>query len=212
MGKQAVVVLTPPHYVRGDGKEGIWFGRLVRGVLLWTGMAASGAGCVSPLIVAGDANGGSDLRDFAAHAVEELGVSPGHVVLAFNGEGKDDKNTRGDARAAMRLLAEDSRFEEVEELIVVTCWYHTLRAGLAFEIARQDLFPNGRTLSIRTKSVWEKMPRPHALMGVSLPRPLGIALALVNEARGWVDYTFGRPQKTRGGDDVGKPDFTEQAA
>ena len=93
--REIVVVFTPPHYkVQGIAK--IWMGRIDRAIDV-----ARQKHC--PLIVAGDANGGQDIDQFIIRA-KRSGV--GAVLRAFNGHELEFKNTRGDARAIARVMAE----------------------------------------------------------------------------------------------------------
>ncbi len=174
--RQIVVMFTPPHY-KVHGVPQIWYGRVDKAVDV-----AVAKHC--PMIVAGDANGGKDLDRFFIRA-RRLGV--GAVLRAFNGDDVMLKNTRGDARAIARVMAEVPALALVERVVIVTCWYHVPRAWIAL---RQEL--GNSKVKITCAPVWTKLWH-----GVK---------ALPNEVCGCIDYLRRRPQSSRG-EPIGKPDF-----
>lgn len=170
---RAIVQFTPPH------NGGIWYGRCDHAVELQLELGGK-------LVLAGDANGGSDLELFRLRAIE-LGVDEDNIILAFNGHDKSLKNTRGDARASASKITD---LDNIDEVIVVTCWYHAPRALIALDIELQTL---GLTkISVRTSVVEPNIEVTDEI--------------LANEMRGCCDYLLGRPQVTRG-EVIGKPDF-----
>ncbi|MFH1611553.1 MAG: ElyC/SanA/YdcF family protein [Patescibacteria group bacterium] len=173
---EIVVMFTPPHYkVQGVAK--IWMGRIDRAIDV-----AIQKHC--PLIVAGDANGGQDLDTFVIRAHRSCVPA---VIRAFNGDDRSLKNTRGDARAIVRVMSEIPAMAYVDQITIVTCWYHMLRCWIAL---RQAL--GNRRVRIACAPVWTKFWH-----GVTV---------LPNELRGCLDYLFGRSQKSRG-KPIGKPDL-----
>ncbi len=170
---RAIVMFTPPREAE------IWYGRCDHAVELQREFGGM-------LILAGDANGGSDLELFRARAIE-LGVNEDNIVIAFNGHDRSLKNTRGDARASATKIVE---LEGIDEVIVVTCWYHAPRALIALDIELQALGLVG--VSVRTSVVEPNIEVTDEI--------------LANEMRGCCDYLMGRPQVTRG-EVIGKPDF-----
>ena len=174
--REIVVVFTPPHYkVQGIAK--IWMGRIDRAIDV-----ARQKHC--PLIVAGDANGWQDIDQFIIRA-KRSGV--GAVLRAFNGHELEFKNTRGDARAIARVMAEVPAMVYIDQITVVTCWYHAPRCLIAM---RQAL--GNRQVRIVCSVVWTKL-----WDGIKV---------LPNELRGCLDYMSGRSQKSRG-KPIGKPDL-----
>lgn len=174
--REIVVMFTPPHY-KVHGVPKIWMGRIDRAIDV-----AVSKHC--PLIVAGDANGGQDIDQFIIRA-KRFGV--GAVLRAFNGHDRALKNTRGDARAIVRVMAEVPALANIDRITIVTCWYHAPRCLIALE---QEL--GDRRISVRVSPVWTKFW--HGLR------------VLPNELRGCWDYLRGNSQQTRGSH-IGKPDL-----
>lgn len=149
-------------------------------------------GC--PIIFAGDANGGSDLRQ-AAELARAAGVQV--VIEAYNGTDPAWKNTRGDARAAARVLDEDSRLAAVDHVQVVSDAYHVPRGHLAMRRALDARFGETREIRLSVAATWRR-----SLHGIRV---------LPGELRGALDYAAGNPQRSRG-KPIGKPDLTAQHA
>ncbi|MDP2631646.1 MAG: YdcF family protein [Candidatus Uhrbacteria bacterium] len=183
----AVVVLGTPRYNDAFGVEKIWFGRLHRGIEL-----ACYYGCA--LVVVGDANGGEDNQEFARVA-REHGVA--EVIISKNGDRREDKTTRGDARASYRAFRDDPKLAGVKQAIYVTCWYHIPRTRLALWRARSEV--NGaRNVRWAPSAVWRKLR-----YGV-----LRLLDFRAGELRGCLDYILDRPQTSRG-EPLGKPDHKQ---
>ena len=171
--KSVLIVPAAPHYADQFGVRRIWHGRICKAIALahHTDQA---------IIVVGDANGGHDVRTFAALA-RTAGIE--QVFEAFNDPGS--KNTRGDMAATARLITSDPIFGDLETITIVSCWYHLPRCAIAL---RQEL---GMNISIRLAPVFGQSP-PNGLW---------------NELRGCWDYLRQSSQTTRGGH-IGKPDVT----
>lgn len=140
MSHQVIVVPAAPHYKNAVGNEEIWYGRIFKGIMLARDLQA-------PLVIVGDGNGGSDVEAFATIAVQ----ANVQVHCELNGVDKRDKNTRGDMRAAARVIACEE-FAQVSEVVLVTCWYHVPRCGIELRNALRERLPD-RTLVIRSAPV-----------------------------------------------------------
>lgn len=188
MHTRVIVVPAAPHYRGPDGEPRFWPGRVQKGIEL-----ALRHDC--PVIFAGDANGGSDLRR-SANLAREAGVPEAHIFEAFNGHEKRWKNTRGDALVSAKMVSFEGPFEGVEEVIVVTCWYHMPR----FQVALRQMFRRMTCTPPRFRSapVWANMVHgTHRLLS-----PYG-------ELRGIWDYVRNNPQTSRGQwAHEGKPGFS----
>lgn len=177
MSKIAVVMFTPPRT-----EDGVWYGRCDEAVKI-----AERTGGI--LILAGDANGGSDLIKFEERALKR-GIPSDRIVRAFNGHDPLWKNTRGDARASAEKISKLEVLAGVDEVIVVTCWYHMPRALIAIRLALE-------AIDIYVDLIGQVMVEPNIEVTDQM---------LANEAHGCADYLAGKPQKTRGGH-IGKPDL-----
>lgn len=188
MHTRVIVVPAAPHYRGPDGEPRFWPGRVEKGIEL-----ALRHDC--PVIFAGDANGGSDLRR-SADLAREAGVPEAHIFEAFNGHDKRWKNTRGDAKVSAELILMGGKLADIEEVIVVTCWYHTPRFHVALRQVLDQMTCNRPRL--RWAPVWA-----HAVHGLHrLLSPSG-------ELRGIWDYVRNNPQTSRGQwAHEGKPGFT----
>lgn len=184
--RTVIIVPAAPHYPNCHGKEQVWFGRIFRAIQLARDLDA-------PLIIVGDANGGSDVELFA-----KLGLSSGvRVYTELNGVAKELKNTRGDMRAAARVLRDCNDLHSVNELVLVTCWYHCLRSTIELRNAVFDTLPD-RRYSYRVVPVWDKFV--HGIYRLFHP---------TGELRGVVDALLARPHVMRGDlANRGKPDMT----
>jgi hypothetical protein len=181
----AILVPAAPHYANVRGNEQIWFGRIFAAIKLARDLNV-------PLIIVGDANGGADNAQFEALAA----ASGVEVYVEQNGSAKEYKNTRGDMRAAARALRDQSTLHAIDEIILVTCWYHCLRAHVELHRALLDVLPE-RDVRQRVEPVWDKFL--HGLW--RLLRPDG-------EIRGIIDALRNRPHTVRGQlSHSGKPDF-----
>jgi len=188
MHRLAIVVPAAPHYRDEQGQEYFWPGRVQRGIEL-----ALKYNC--PLIFAGDANGGSDL-DHSIDLAHKAGVRV--TVRAFNGTQKNLKNTRGDARITSSMIRDLPELAHVEQLIVVTCWYHVPRAWIAYVQEIKVVNPE-RQINVYADAIWHR-----AAEG------LRRLLSPTGELRGCLDYLRHRPQISRGWQaDAGKPDFVK---
>lgn len=184
--RTVIIVPAAPHYPNRQGKEQVWFGRIFRGIQLARDLDAS-------LVIVGDANGGSDVTLFANLAI----ASGVRVHTELNGTAKELKNTRGDMRAAARVLRDCSDLRNVNELILVTCWYHCLRSTIELRNAIFDTLSD-RRYSYRVVPVWEKFA--HGIYRLFHP---------TGELRGVIDALLARPHTTRGDlANRGKPDMT----
>lgn len=180
--KIAVIMLTPPH------QEEIWYGRCDQAIEV-----AKRTGGI--LILAGDSNNGSDLDKFEARALK-AGLPKSRIKRAFNGHDQLWKNTRGDARASAKVIAE---LEDVDQVIVVTCWYHLPRAMIAMRQTLAARLPE-RYIRLRTSAVWQNIWFGLTML-VFRDRKTG---RWIGELRGAFDYLTGNPQQAPS-EPVGKP-------
>ncbi|MBP9827938.1 YdcF family protein [Patescibacteria group bacterium] len=184
VSRKVIVVPAAPHYKNAAGNEEIWYGRLFKGIMLARYHDA-------PLVVVGDGNGGWDVAEFAALAR----AANVQVRCEVNGVDKRDKNTRGDMRAAAHVIAREE-FGQVNEVVLVTCWYHVPRCGIELRNALRERLPD-RTLAITPAPVLA-----HFLHG------LHRLFHHHGELRGAWDAYLRRPHLSRGQfSHLGKPDL-----
>lgn len=176
MNRDVVVVMfTGPHY---GGT--IHFGRIDKAI-----DAAKKRHC--PLMICGDGNRGFDLEVFRERA-RARGLR--QIILSYDKRA----NTRGDAAGAAKKI---SCMPGVHDVLVVTDWYHMLRAceALRMELETQESIPG--VTSIHTHSVFQ-----HFIEG---------CLRLPGELRGFYDYRLKRTQRSWGSHGSrGKPAFQNQ--
>jgi hypothetical protein len=99
-------------------------------------------------------------------------------------------------RAVARVLRDRNDLRNVNELVLVTCWYHCLRSTIELRNAVFDTLPN-RRYSYRVVPVWKKFT--HGIY--RLVHPAG-------ELRGALDAFLARPHMARGDfASCGKPDM-----
>lgn len=171
---KAIIMLTPPRIQHADGTESVWFGRIDKAISL-----AKQFDC--PLIICGDGTPDqSDLDTFVARA-EQAGVE--RIVRAWN---EGDQHTRGDMRAAARALHTLPDLQAVEELHIVTCWYHQIRSIAALHVEVRGIRVH-RRLRFIPAPVWANW-----LEGVKRLTNLRRG-----ELRGTWDYLQERPQTSR---------------
>lgn len=163
----AVVMFCGPHY---DGC--LDFGRFTEA--LWL---AQHYQC--HLLLCGDGNSGRDLAVFSERARKTIPECLVHVCYDARA------CTRSDAQAAAQALTTESFGMQVEELYLVTDWYHMPRAHA--ELAKAL---DGTSFLLHRTPVWQRLRE-----GLS---------RLPHEFRGWLDCVADKPHHSRGAP-YGKP-------
>ena len=182
----AVIVPAGPHYKNAADQEQVWFGRIFAAIKLARHHSA-------PLIIVGDANGGADVALFAKLATE-CGLV---VFVEHNGADKSKRNTRGDMQAAARVLRDVPALHGVDQMILVSCWYHCPRAAVELRAALNTMLPDW-PYSLDCAPVWDNLL--HGLYRL---------LHHHGELRGIADALLNRPHTPRGSlASLGKPDLS----
>jgi len=172
---EAIVMFTPPRIQCENGEWEIQTGRIDKAISL-----AITRKC--PLIIAGDGTKTQEDLDFFETRARNADVKI--VIRAWN---NNERHTRGDARAIIQAVNWDVRLNDIHHLVLVTCWYHQIRAWSALRAEIRDL-QGSFDYKISFSPVWANY-----LDGLS--RLLNLRRG---ELRGAWDYWRDNAQQTRG--------------